>query len=452
MIVIKFGGTSVSTKDRISNICEIVSKRVTKKPVVVVSALSGVTDLLILATKPPEQSESLFQRIREIHVDLVKNIWKEDAAASKIISYVDSTLEEAKKVSSKGNLDKSSTDKLSSFGEIMSSYIVNEALKSSGIKSQQVLATELIVTDNNFGEAEFLPGETRKAVNKNLKPLIEKGLIPVVTGFIGSTQDGKTTTLGRGGSDYSASIIGYCLNADELEIWTDVDGILTADPKLVKTAKLLDRISYKEASELATFGARVLHPRSIRPAVKAGIPVRILNSFNLQSKGTSILEKHQSKNHITAISSKTKVTLVNIYSTEMLLSKGFLARIFEVFTRHNISVDLVSVSEVSVSVTLDNKDSMASVVEELSEFASVNTSEGFGMVSLIGEGVVASSKNISRIFDILDKEGILVKMVSLGSTDINVSLIIRREQIEKAVVVLHDQILLNNSNYIGVKK
>ncbi len=445
MIIVKFGGTSVSTKDRISNICEIVGKRVTKNPVVIVSALSGVTDLLISSTKFPEQSKDTFQKIKELHVDLIKSIWKKDAAASKTISYIDSILVEAKKVLGKGDLDKSSIDRLSSFGEIMSSYIVSEALKSSGIKAQQVVATELIVTDSNFGEAEFLPEETKKAVNKTLKPLSEKNVVPVVTGFIGATKDGKTTTLGRGGSDYSASIIGYSLDADEIEIWTDVDGILTADPRLVKTAKLLDKISYKEASELATFGAKVLHPRTIRPAVKAGIPVRVLNSFNLKSEGTLILEKYESKNPVTAISSKTKVTLVNIYSTEMLLSKGFLSRIFEVFTRNNISVDLVSVSEVSVSVTLDNKDSMASVVKELSEFSSVNTSEDFGMVSLIGEGVVTSSKNISRIFDTLDKEGILVKMVSLGSTDINVSLIIRREQIEKAVVVLHDQILLNNS-------
>lgn len=444
MIISKFGGTSVSTAERINTICTIARRRLLRKPVIVVSALSKVTDLLLTMAREPRRRTSCIKDIRARHLALVQSIWRDEAEVSRIMRVIDTRLREAQ-LAANGRMNAAAIDKLSSFGEIMSSYIVSEALKKNGIPSQQVIATEIIVTNDEFGKAEFTPAATRVKVRARLLPLVKKGVVPVVTGFIGATRAGRTTTLGRGGSDYSAAILGYSLDADEIEIWTDVDGILTADPRMVKSATLIPKISYREASELANFGAKVLHPRTIRPAMKANIPVRVLNTLNPRSKGTLILEDFVSRRPATAISSKKAVILINMYSTEMLFSKGFLARTFEVFSRHNISVDLVSVSEVSISVTLDNGDDLGPVLREIKKFAAIEVSEDFGMVSLIGSNIATSSKNIRRIFDMLDAEGILVRMVSLGSVSINVSLVLWRRDVERAVRVLHDTLVMGKN-------
>jgi aspartate kinase len=454
MIVAKFGGTSVSTKERILTIAKIVRNEINRKPVVVVSALSGVTDLLLsISTVPYLKTEKIIQRINVLHQNLVEDLFADSLVRKNIFSYIEDRLDEIRKIAKKENFDKASLDKLVSYGEILSSYIIANAINSVGIKAAQVVATDLIVTDNNFGSAEFLTVPTIKNVKKFLTPMIKKEIIPVVTGFIGKSQSGKTTTFGRGGSDYSASIIGFCLGVEEIQIWTDVDGIFSADPRLVKNARHLAAVSYREASELATFGAKVLHPRTIRPAVKNGIPVRILNSFNIKNSGTLIVDKHNNLNPITAIASKNKITLVNIYSTDMLLQKGFLAKVFQIFASQNISIDLVSVSEVSVSLTLDNDENLSKVIKELSKFASVTATRSLGIVSLVGEGIVTSSSIIKLIFEILDKEKILVKMVSLGATNINVSLVIQQSQVEHAVKILHRQLLLKlfNHQYTGLR-
>jgi len=447
MIVAKFGGTSVSTKERILTIAKIVRNEINRKPVVVVSALSGVTDLLLsISTTPYSKTEAIIQQVNVLHQNLIKKLFTDASKRGSMFDYIDNQLNEVGRIAKTEKFNKSSVDKLVSYGEILSSYIIANAINSIGIKAAQVVATDLIVTDDNFGSAEFLTVPTRKNVKKILIPMIKKRIVPVVTGFIGKSQSGKTTTLGRGGSDYSASIIGFCLGAEEIQIWTDVDGIFSADPRLVENARHLAAVSYREASELATFGAKVLHPRTIRPAVKNGIPVRILNSFNIKSLGTLIMDKPEYSNPITAISSKKKITLVNIYSTEMLLQKGFLARVFQLFANKNISIDLVSVSEVSVSLTLDNDENLEEVLTELSKFASVTTTKNLGIVSLVGEGIVTSSSIIKLVFDILDKEKILVKMVSLGATNINVSLVIPQAQVEHAVKILHSQLLLKLFN------
>lgn len=442
MIIAKFGGTSVTGGRQISTIYNIVSREIEKNPVVVVSALSGVTDLLLSLAAADSTREKEIEKIRKLHLGLIREIWKERRAQKRIERYIDGKIDEIKSLLRRKNQNKEFLDELASFGEILSSYIVAAALESKGIKAKQIIAKKLIITNDSFGSAEFLPGPTKKNIQKTLLPLIKAGIVPIVTGFIGSTEKGKTTTLGRGGSDYTASIIGLCLGAEEIQIWTDVDGMFTADPRLVKRAKLIPAVSYREASELATFGARVLHPRTIKPAIKTGIPVRVLNSLNIESEGTLIVEKVDSSAPITAISFKKRITLVNIYSTAMLLSKGFLARIFDIFSRNNISIDLVSVSEVSVSVTLDNEDGLNNVVLELSKLATVTVTRDLGMISLVGERIVDSTHTIKEIFDLLDRKKILVKMVSLGATDINISLVLNQNNVEKALKVLHDGLLI----------
>lgn len=439
MIVAKFGGTSVGNSKRIKNLVGIIQSKLEEKPVVVVSAVSGVTDrLLSLVSASISERKKIIPELQSIHEEIASELGLE----KNTFGYIRSRISRVQKLIKKSSLKKEDIDELVSNGEIISSYIVARTFLKNGIQSKQIIATDLIITNDNFGAAEFLPDKTQKKVKKTILPLIKKGIIPIVTGFIGATQTGKTTTLGRGGSDYTASIIGYSLHAREVQIWTDVDGILTTDPRIVKNAKILPEISYREASELATFGARVLHPRTIKPAIEAKIPVRILNSFNPNNPGTLIVEKVKNKKEMTAIAFKRKVTLVNIYSTQMLLQKGFLARIFEVFTQNNISIDLVSVSEVSVSVTLDDTNNLNSAVKALSTFASISVENNLGIVSLIGDKIVGTSSMIKNIFSVLDKKKVLVRMVSLGAIDINMSLVIQSGEVERAVRVLHNNILL----------
>ncbi|MDP3988008.1 MAG: aspartate kinase [Candidatus Levybacteria bacterium] len=445
MIVAKFGGTSVSSPSQIKTIYKIVLGQIHKKPVVVVSAISGVTDLLFALGKiENNQFDETIFAIKDKHINLIDQVWKNDSVKKEIISYIDEQIKEIKILCKKNKFNKACLDKLASYGEIMSSFIVACYFNKRGLRAKQVIASDIITTNDDFGSAEFLHDLTKTRIDKILKPIVQDGVVPVVTGFIGSTISGKTTTLGRGGSDYSASIIGLCLDAKEVQIWTDVDGVFTADPRCVRKAKLIPSISYREASELASFGARVLHPRTIKPAIKANIPVKVLNTFNPKSVGTLIIDKVDYSNPITAIAFKRKVSLVNIYSTEMLLRKGFLVKVFSVFAKNNISVDLVSVSEVSISVTLDNDENLPNAQKEIAFFAGVSVMKNYSTISLIGESIANSPTIIKDIFNILSKDNIQIKMISLGATDINIGLVIDSQNLDRAVNVLHDKLLMKH--------
>lgn len=441
MIIAKFGGTSVSTKVRIQTICSIIREEQKRKPIVVVSAIRGVTDLLLsLTTASKNEQKHILFKIEQMHRDLIASYWKDTPL--ELSDYIKNCLSKVQKLLGQKRRGSFLQDAIVSYGEIMSAFIISNALSASGIPAQQVIATEIIVTDDNFGMAEFLPTQTSRKTRIVLLPLVGKGIVPVVTGFIGSTVHGKVTTLGRGGSDYSAAILGFALDAQEIQIWTDVDGIFTSDPRFVKGARVISNVSYREASELAAFGAKILHPRTIRPAISAGIPVRVLNTLNPIASGTLIEERSSKKNHVAAIAAKKKITLVNLYSTDMLLSRGFLARVFSIFAKHNISVDLVSVSEVSVSVSLDNDENLEKALIELQEFTQVTASQDFGMVSLIGEGIVGIQNIMKNIFSVLGRYTILVKMISLGASDINISLVLSSSQVDEAVAVLHKAMIL----------
>lgn len=436
MIILKFGGTSVSSQKCLKTIANIVKKEKSREPVVVVSAISGVTDLLLLLINAKESDRrNILKKIELLHMNLIKSF--SGKKRLEIISYVEKCMGQLDRLSMSKRKDSSLQDEIVSYGEIMSSCIISYMLRSVSISAKQVIATSLIVTDNNFGAAEFLPEITREKAKKVILPLVEKGIVPVITGFIGATKDGKTATFGRGGSDYTAAILGYALNAREIQIWTDVDGIFTTDPKFIKDASVLSEVSYKEASELAAFGAKILHPKTIRPAISAGISVRVLNTFNPDGPGTLIKEKSEAAGHIVAIAAKRRITLVNLYSTDMLLSRGFLARVFAIFSKYNISIDLVSVSEVSISVSLDNDENLQKAVEELETFATISISRQLGTVSLIGEGIVNVRNILKNIFSTLDKAKIKVRMISLGATDINISLVLSSSEIDECVSSLH---------------
>lgn len=439
-VVIKFGGTSVSTAERIQTIAEITGQF--ENPVViVVSALSGITDrLLTLLKLPKNQINANLKEIRRVHLDLIKSLLTE-VNQSTAIRYLDEKISGLLTLLKSRNNSPEFSDQIVSFGESLSSYLVSMALNERNIKARQILSTDCIITNNIFGSADFIPGPTEKKVRNLILPLLRNGIVPVVTGFLGSTTDNRTTTLGRGGSDYTASILGYCLNSPEIQIWTDVDGVFTADPKVVENARLISQISYIEASEMATFGAKVLHPRTIRPAILRNIPVRVLNTFNPKSKGTLITNGLIRRKGIKAVTSKPKTSLINIYSADMLFSKGYLARIFNIFAREEISVDLVSVSEVSVSITLDENPKVARAISELKKFADVTQSSEVGTISLIGEDVIESSHVLTEISQLFHRNKISVRMISFGASNVNISFVIDEENVKKAVRLLHAQIL-----------
>ncbi|MDO8522631.1 MAG: aspartate kinase [bacterium] len=438
-IVMKFGGTSVASRDAVFAVVAIVKRYRKAHPVVVVSAIRGVTEALLAFSKCPKAKISgRISALRTVHEKLVAAIFPAASDVSEIMAYVVAQLAHAEKIARRGEFTPEKMDELVSSGEIMSSYIVSYALRSGGIDSEQIISTEIVATDDNFMQAEFMPDETERNAGKILGPLIKRGVVPVVTGFLGCTKDGRITTLGRGGSDYTASIIGHALSSKEIQIWTDVDGIFTADPRVVESARVITDISYREASEMAAFGARVLHPRTIRPAVEKNIPVRVLNTFNLGTTGTLVSPRSTGVG-LKAIAFKRNVVLVNVYSDAMLFSRGFLARMFEIFARHQISIDLVSVSEVSVSVTLDDVHHLASVIKELETFSKVSVyKESFGMVSLIGQGIATSRDIMRDVSAQFSKEKIPLRMISMGASDINISLVIHSADVERAVNKLHN--------------
>lgn len=442
-IIIKFGGTSVSTAKNIDTIVNIVRLLNNKNPIVVVSALSGVTDLLLDIAKGFEgELKENIDKIQKKHEQLIFDLWKDNKSAQEITSYIKKQLEEVSLLIKSSSKDKRFFDKVVSYGEIMSSYIIAKWLEHQQIPSQQIIATNVIVTDNNFGSAEFLEEQTRQQAEKTLLPLIKNKVVPVVTGFIGATQEGDTTTLGRGGSDYSASIIGFALLAQEIQIWTDVDGVFTADPRVVKTAQPIPEITFQEASEMAFLGAKVLHPRTMRPAAKANIPVRVLNTFNPKNQGTYIVNKKERKSRVTAITFKRKVVLLTIKAEQMFMSTGFLAKIFDLFREENVSVDLVSVSEVTVSLTLDMVDTLQDLVKKIDKFARVVVDEDAAVVSVIGEHIARYPNAMHDVFSILNKKNIRVKMISFSAQNRNVSCVIKSTCWEEAVQSLHDGLLL----------
>ncbi len=284
-----------------------------------------------------------------------------------------------------GEITPRARDKVTAIGEKLSSVLFAYSMMMRAVPGEHVDSEEVVITDDRFGEASPLMEETRTAAQRVLLPLIERKLIPVMGGFIGSTRDGATTTLGRGGSDYSAAIVGAAIGAEEIQIWTDVDGMMTCDPRLIPGAKVIDRISYVEAAELAWFGAKVLHPKTIAPAVAQKIPVRVLNTHNVVSPGTLVTEQGDDRDHgPRAIALKRNISVVEMTSSQMLGAHGFLARLFAVFEELEISVDLITTSEVSVSVTIDEKHDLDELVEELRPIADVEVLDGQCIIAVVG--------------------------------------------------------------------
>ncbi len=430
----KFGGSSVGDAEKIKNVCEIVKSKLAQKPIVVLSAVKGVTDKLIETAEKAANDDDVSKELEEIkqkHHKILKELGLDE---SLVDGHLDEFNEVIDKIFEMKKTNPELMDIVQSFGERMSVRIAAAYLNKIGIKAKAFDAYDIgMITTPDYGKAEPLP-DTEEKIKEELDKVKE---VPVVTGFIGKDSAGNITTLGRGGSDYTAAIIGAAMN-DAIEIWTDVSGIMTADPRVVKEAKTIEQVSFNEASELAYFGARVLHPKTIWPAIKRNLPVKVLNSFEPSHKGTTIVNKaNETKEAIKAIACKKGIALVNITSTRMLLAHGFLARLFSVFEDYKKSVDMVATTEVSVSLTVDHDKDLDKIKEDLEGVAEVKTEKNKAIVCVVGEGMSNVPGIAGRTFSVLGKNKINIEMISQGASEINISFIVDSKDADKAVRVLH---------------
>ena len=447
MIVMKFGGTSVGDAAAINQAAEILQSRIPRAPVVVVSAMARVTDTLLRLAETAmerrfDEAKAIISDLGNRHISTARNLLSTD---SHLIDDVERAIEEqfreleslARSVATLGELTARSQDAIVSFGERLSSLLVTAALRARGIRAELVDSRRFIITDDNFTMAAPNLSETEARTRARLLPLVERQIVPVAQGFIGSTADGVTTTIGRGGSDYSAAIIGATLGAEAIEIWTDVDGLMTADPRVVQDARRIRVISFAEAAELSYFGAKVLHPSTVLPAVERGIPVHIFNTRNPSCEGTLIVrEPHPSSNLIKSIAFKRGVTIVNVTSTRMLMAYGFLRKIFEVFDQHQTSVDVVTTSEVSVSMTLDSTDRLDQLKRDLEGIGQVTVETGKAIVCVIGDNLKFTPGVAAKLFRAVETTN--VNMISQGASEINLTFVIDESKVENVVRALHE--------------
>ena len=456
MVVMKFGGTSVADQSAIERLIAIVRAQRqadaqqeggdARGPIVVVSALSKVTDRLlgVAANAGAGDLEGALNNLRELrqrHITVSKVV-TDAVLREHVVEFVDRECDELERIAQAlcvlQEVSPRWLDTIAAAGEILSSRIVAAAITSHGLLGTWIDARRTVVTDSEFTSAAPLFTETTASLMTNVDPPLAAGRIPVMGGFVGATRDGVTTTLGRGGSDYSAAIIGACLGAGEIQIWTDVDGMLTADPRLVSDPYVVPHLSFAEASELAYFGAKVLHPATIQPAVSRNIPVRILNSHRPHARGTLITgHRPRSERPLTAIASKQGVTVISISSTRMLMAHGFLRRLFEVFERWKTSVDVVTTSEVTVSVTVDDRRRLPSIVEGLSQFADVESEHDMAIVCVVGEALQTDPQLIGQVLQGVGD--IPIRLVSQAASRSNVTFVIRESDLPPALGRLHSK-------------
>jgi len=436
VIVVKFGGTSVADAESIERAAEIVKGRLPRQPAVVVSALGGATNSLLAIGEQSAKGHLIgalrgVETLRDRHFQQCEKLLGTSAEASEVAGEMSASFDElaslAEALSVLGHATPRSFDAIAAFGEQLSSHLVAAFFKLRDIPAEHMDARDVFVTDDNFMSAEPQTDAIAQAARDLVQPVIESGRVPVMGGI--------TTTLGRGGSDYSASLLGAALHAEAIEIWTDVDGMLTADPRVVKGSKLIEQIRFDEASELASFGAKVLHPNTIAPAVRLGIPVFIYNSRNPNGKGTRITFDAP-RRAVSAIAGKTGVTVVKVGAAKMLFARGFLRRVFEIFEKNGISVDVVATSEVSVSATVDDPSGLESLVVELSQLGDVSVERDRAIVAVVGAAISEDSAAMGRAIGALD--GIKVHMMSLSSTGINLTMIVDGDQLNQVMERLHD--------------
>jgi aspartate kinase len=440
VIVAKFGGTSVGTHEAVVRLVDIVNARPDVR-VVVVSALAGVTDGLVAMADAAEagqaqEARELGDRLWERHQLLAAGLGVDEEVSEEIGQAARGIGRRLVAMADARDGRLARRDEVLAVGELLSSRIVAAAFRAAGTDAVWLDARRVIVTNAEHTRAAPAMADTRACLQGRVAPLLAAGRLVVLGGFIGATIDGATTTLGRGGSDYSAAVIGAGLEAAAIDIWTDVDGMLTADPRVVPDARLVPELSFAEASELAYFGAKVLHPSTILPAMSQGIPVRILNSRRPDAPGTRITAvAAPGAGPLRALACKRDISVVHITSTRMLMAHGFLHRVFEVFDRHRTVVDVVTTSEVSVSVTLDDARAIDAIVADLRPFADVTTDGGLALVCAVGEQLREQHHLCADVLDGLG--GLPVRMVSQSASRQNLTIVVSGRDLQTAMTRLH---------------
>lgn len=442
MIVLKFGGTSVQNSKWIDNAIDIAFNQIDRSPVIVSSAMGKTTNKILEIIDYAQIGDldnalSVIDILKNDHISAIDEFLTDntyDIAKERVLEIFKEFSSLVNGISMLKECSLRSRDTLLSFGERLSTSLIYFRCMEREISSELLDSREFIKTDNNFNSATVNFELTNEKVKENIFP--EKNKIIICQGFIGSNDDGVTTTLGRGGSDYSATIIGSALNAEEVQIWTDVTGIMTSDPRVIDGAKTISNMTYTEAAELAYFGAKVVHPATIQPAVKKEIPVWVKNTRKPEAFGTKITSKVESKG-LKAISGKSDITLVNINSSKMLNAYGFLTRLFSVFEKHETSVDLISTSEVSVSVTIEDDSRLDEIISDLSQLGVVKTEKFKSIICMVGHELWKDSQFIARVFAILKNTNI--RMISLGSSDTNLSFVVPSETHNNTIQLLHNE-------------
>ena len=442
--ILKFGGSSVADVAAVERVTSVVREHGGPRPVVVVSAIAGATDALLAAAdaaedgdpRAPEPSlEALFGR----HASIARRLAPPEAGDA-----LRGELEAARRdiarlldrVARQRDQRPALRDEVASYGERLSASLLAAVLTSAGVAARYVDSRHCLTTDATHGRANPLLPLTLERTRAILTPLLDGGLVPVLGGYIAATADGITTTLGRGGSDYSAALVGAALDAQEIQIWTDVSGVLTADPRVVPGARTVANLSYAEAAELAFFGAKVLHPKTIQPAVDRDIPVRICNSRAPRDAGTVVTALGEvCPGGVKAIAHKCGVTILQITSTRMLGAYGFLRALFDVFDRHRTAVDVVTTSEVSVSLTVDDTASLDGIVADLRGLGTVSLEPDRAIVCVVGEGLRTTPGIAARVFATV--RDINVSLISQGASRVNLTFVVEEARVREAVCRLH---------------
>ena len=438
MIVMKFGGSSVADAACMRQVEALVRAALPQAPLVVLSAMGKTTNALFETARAAESGDlpaalEVQGRIMAAHRRAAGELF-----AGAVPEGLDTALTEhfgelellLRGVALLRELSPRSMDAIASLGERLSTRIFAERLGAAWVDARRVMRT-----DATFGEAVPDPGTIRELAARHVAPWLGEGRAVVTQGYIGATAEGLTTTLGRGGSDYSAALFGAALGAREVQIWTDVEGVLTCDPRIVPGALPIPELSFAEAAELAAFGAKVLHPATIQPAVEARIPVTVRHTQRPEGRFTTIAAEVRTGRPITALASRGPVTVLTVSSSRMLAQSGFLARLFEVFGRRGVSVDLVATAEVSVSLTVEADVPLRPLLQDLSAFATVEASEGRAIIAAVGERLKSTPGLGARLLTALGD--INVEMISMGANEINLSLVVRHDQADEALRRLH---------------
>lgn len=446
MIVVKFGGTSVGTTEALGRAIDIVHGLRERSPVVVVSALSGITNQLDEASRAAaggewQKAQELIEQVRKRHESVAYELVMQksdflEAFNSQLNRHIEEILAVLRGMSLVGEITPRANDKIVSIGERLSSVLFAYTMRIRRLRGIPVDSGKVIITNECFGCADPIMEKTVAAAKETLVPEVERGHIPVMGGYFGSTEAGVVTTMGRGGSDYSAAIVGAAIDAEEIQIWTDVDGMMTSDPRTVPRARLIEELTFDEAAELAHFGAKVLHPKTVAPAVARGIPIRIKNTHNPESPGTFITQSGSGREGLPkAVAIRRGAQIITVTNPRMLGSSGFLGELFGVFERLDVPVDIVTTSEVSVSVTVPISDRIDGLSTELEKLGRVRSEAGYSAIAIVGEQILSDPPTVSRIFSSLEK--ISIVMMSLSHSGLSLVVVVRDSDADQALERIH---------------